>query len=160
MQAHRVAVPGSRAESWTVLGVAGGRRNGGFKPFLHHVSKGSRPQARRTIAFKAPKKLPRVVTAAEMQAILDACEHLRDRFLFVLLCHQPLGLGHCQDGNPAIQQQIRRRISQLASASPGLDPDSQTVRSELGQAARYPNMTVLTRLQLTSAGNTTGPAPE
>ncbi len=71
---------------------AGGRRNGGFMPFLHHVSKG-RPQARRTIAFKAPKKLPRVVTAAEMQAILDACEHLRDRFLFVLLWDAGVRIG-------------------------------------------------------------------
>lgn len=25
---------------------------------------------------------PRVLTAAEAQAILDVCEHLRDRFLF------------------------------------------------------------------------------
>ena len=71
---------------------ASGRRNGGFMPFLHHVSKG-RPQARRTIAFKAPKKLPRVVTAAEMQAILDACEHLRDRFLFVLLWDAGVRIG-------------------------------------------------------------------
>ena len=71
---------------------AGGWRNGGFMPFLHHVSKG-RPQARRTIAFKAPKKLPRVVTAAEMQAILDACEHLRDRFLFVLLWDAGVRIG-------------------------------------------------------------------
>ena len=71
---------------------AGGRRNGGFMPFLHHVSKGG-PQARRTIAFKAPKKLARVVTAAEMQAILDACEHLRDRFLFVLLWDAGVRIG-------------------------------------------------------------------
>ena len=28
--------------------------------------------------MKVPKKVPRVVTVAEMQAILDACEHLRD----------------------------------------------------------------------------------
>jgi len=59
-------------------------RRGGWKPFLHHITK-DKPQSRRTIALKASKKLPRVLTAAETQAILNACEHLRDRFLFGLL---------------------------------------------------------------------------
>lgn len=36
------------------------------------------------IGVKAAKKLPRVLTVAEAQAILDACERLRDRFLFAL----------------------------------------------------------------------------
>jgi Phage integrase family len=71
---------------------AGGRRNGGFKSFLHHVAK-DKPQARRAIALKVPKKVPRVVTVAEMQAILDACEHLRDRFLFALLWDSGVRIG-------------------------------------------------------------------
>src|SRR5713226_9189976 len=71
---------------------AGGRRNGGFKSFLHHAAK-DKPQARRTIALKVPKKVPRVVTVAEMQAILDACEHLRDRFLFALLWDSGIRVG-------------------------------------------------------------------
>jgi integrase/recombinase XerD len=70
---------------------AGGGR-GGWKPFLHHISKG-KPQARRTIAVKVPVKVPRVVTVAEMQAILDACEHLRDRFLFALLWDSGIRIG-------------------------------------------------------------------
>lgn len=76
-----------------------GRRGGGWKPFLHHISRGA-PVARRTIALKVTKKLPRVLTAAEVQAILDACEHLRDRFLFAVLydsgCRigEALGLRH------------------------------------------------------------------
>src|SRR5215469_7568797 len=75
----------------------GGR--GGWKPFLHHVSKG-RPHRGRAISLKAPKKLPRILTAAEMQAILDACTRLRDRFFFALLhesgCRagEALGLRH------------------------------------------------------------------
>ena len=75
-----------------------GRRSG-WKPFLHHVSK-DKPQARRAVALKAPKKLPRVLTVAETQSILDACEHLRDRFLFALLYEagvrvgEALGLRH------------------------------------------------------------------
>jgi len=61
---------------------AGGR--GGWKRFLHHVSKG-KPHRGRAIALKAPGKLPRVLTAAGMQVILDACTRLRDRFFFAVL---------------------------------------------------------------------------
>jgi integrase/recombinase XerD len=61
-----------------------GRRSTAWKPFLHHISKGQ-PQARRAIALKAPRMLPRVLTVSEVQTILDACERLRDRFLFALL---------------------------------------------------------------------------
>jgi integrase len=50
-----------------------GRRGTAWKPFLHHITRGQ-PQARRTVALKAPRKLPRVLTLAEMQAILDACD--------------------------------------------------------------------------------------
>ena len=45
--------------------------SGGWKPFLHHVSKG-KPYRGRAITLKAPKKLPRILTVAETQAILDA----------------------------------------------------------------------------------------
>jgi len=60
----------------------GGR--GGWKPFLHHVSKG-KPYRGRAITLKAPKKLPRILTADETQAILEACTRLRDRFFLALL---------------------------------------------------------------------------
>lgn len=83
-------------------------RRGGWKPFLHHVSKG-RPHQRRLIGLRAPKKLPRVLTVAEMQAILDGCVRLRDRFLWALLCEigmrigEALGLRH-EDIDPAACQ--------------------------------------------------------
>ncbi len=32
-----------------------------------------------------PRKHPRILTAAEMQAILDGCDRLRDRLLFAVL---------------------------------------------------------------------------
>jgi integrase/recombinase XerD len=72
---------------------------GGWKPFLHHISR-NQPYRGRAIALKAPKKLPRILTAAEMQAILDACARLRDRFFFAVLhetgCRagEVLGLRH------------------------------------------------------------------
>jgi integrase/recombinase XerD len=108
---------------------AGGRR-GGWKPFLHHVSK-SRPQARRTIAVRAPARLPRVVTVREMQAILDACEHLRDRFLFALLWDagvrvgEALGLRHADIAAAEAQVTIVRRVN--ANGARSKSADSRTV---------------------------------
>jgi integrase/recombinase XerD len=85
-------------------------RRGGWKPFLHHISK-SRPQARRAVALKAPRKLPRVLTATEAEAILDACEHLRDRFLFALLydsgCRIGEALGLRHEDIAAAERQVR-----------------------------------------------------
>jgi integrase/recombinase XerD len=75
----------------------GGR--GGWKPFLDHAGQG-KPYRGRAIALKAPKKLPRVLAVAEMQAVLDACTRLRDRFFFAVLhetgCRagEVLGLRH------------------------------------------------------------------
>ena len=72
---------------------------GGWKPFLHHVSKG-KPYRGRAISLRVPRKLPRILTVAEMQAILDACTRLRDRFFFAVLhesgCRagEALGLRH------------------------------------------------------------------
>jgi site-specific recombinase XerD len=65
-----------------------GRRGAGaatsYKPFLHHVTK-NKPERRRTIKLKTGRPRPRVLTAKQVQAILDACDHLRDRLLFALL---------------------------------------------------------------------------
>jgi site-specific recombinase XerD len=87
------------AEVGDLLAVwrAGGR--GGWKPFLHHVSKGS-PYRGRAVTLKVPRKLPRILTVAETQAIFGACTRLRDRFFFALLhetgCRagEALGLRH------------------------------------------------------------------
>jgi integrase/recombinase XerD len=73
--------------SWQV----GGSR-GGWKPFLHHISK-SMPQRRRAVSLKAAKKLPRVLTPQQMQALLDSCEHLRDRLLLALLYDSGMRIG-------------------------------------------------------------------
>lgn len=69
-----------------------GAHRGGWRPFLHHISKG-KPQPRRAISLKAARKLPRVLTAGEAQAILDACGRLRDRFLFALLYDSGIRIG-------------------------------------------------------------------
>jgi integrase/recombinase XerD len=92
-QARNGAEVGDLLAAWRT----GGR--GGWKPFLHHVSKGE-PYRGRAISLKAPEKLPRILTAAETQAVLDACMRLRDRFFFAVLhetgCRagEVLGLRH------------------------------------------------------------------
>lgn len=70
-----------------------------YKPFLDHVSKGQL-QRRRTIGLKAPRPRAKVLSAVEVQTILDACEHRRDRLLFAMLLDvgvrigEALGLRH------------------------------------------------------------------
>jgi integrase/recombinase XerD len=83
---HGVDV-GELLTAWQLPG-----RRAGWKPFLHHIAK-HKPQARRVIGLAAPAKLPRVLTAAEMQAILDACTRLRDRLLFAILHDSGVRIG-------------------------------------------------------------------
>ena len=82
------------AWTWVSCWSPGARpgRRGGWKPFLHHISK-SQPAARRAIALKTSRKLPRVLTPAEVQAILDACGRLRDRLLFAVLYDTGMRIG-------------------------------------------------------------------
>ncbi|AOS91627.1 integrase (plasmid) [Mycobacterium intracellulare subsp. chimaera] len=91
----------------------GGSR-GGWKPFLHHISK-SQPRPRRAIALKASKKLARVLSPAEVQTILDGCGRLRDRLLFALLYDtgmrigEALGLRHNDIAAAEREVTVRRR---------------------------------------------------
>ena len=80
--------------------VAWRRSNrGGYKPFLHHVSAG-RPVATRPLRLRQPRRLPRTLSADEVLVLVEACGHLRDRFLLILLAEtamrigQALGLRH------------------------------------------------------------------
>jgi integrase len=65
-----------------------------FKPFLHHVTKNS-PQRRRTVGLAAPMPRPRVLTAPQTQAILDACSRLRIGEALGLR-HEDLGIAERQ----------------------------------------------------------------
>ncbi|MGA2014404.1 MAG: site-specific integrase [Solirubrobacteraceae bacterium] len=71
---------------------------GGYKPFLHGIAR-SRPRGR---AVRLPERtsLPRTLSLAQVAAVIDCQERLRDRFLFALLAStgmrigQALGLRH------------------------------------------------------------------
>jgi integrase/recombinase XerD len=102
-QARNGAGVGDLLAAWRT----GGR--GGWKPFLHHVSK-AEPYRGRAITLKAEKKLPRILTVSETQAILDSCTRLRDRFFFALLydsgCRAGEALGLRHEDIAAAEQEI------------------------------------------------------
>jgi site-specific recombinase XerD len=72
---------------------------GGYKPFLHHVTAG-RPVPTRPLRLREARRLPRTLSEEQVLAIVEACEHLRDRFFICLLAEtgmrvgQALGLRH------------------------------------------------------------------
>jgi integrase/recombinase XerD len=127
---HGVDV-GELLSTWQLPG-----RRGGWKPFLHHISKG-RAQPRRAIVLKVASKLPRVLTVMEMQAILDACERLRDRFLFSLLYEsgvrigEALGLRHEDINAAACEVTVVPRVNDNGARSKSRQCRSIPVRAGL-----------------------------
>lgn len=77
---------------------SGGR--GSYKPFLDQVGGRARRTSRRPVRLRPSGHLPKTLSADEITALLDACEHLRDRFFLTLLVEtgmrvgQALGLRH------------------------------------------------------------------
>lgn len=73
---------------------AGSRRGTAtsYKPFLQHVTQ-NKPQRHRTMTLKATRSRPKVLTVQQVQAILDACKHLRDRLLFALMLDTGVRIG-------------------------------------------------------------------
>ena len=72
--------------------------SGNYKPFLHGIAPGV--SRGRVLRVREEQRRPRTLTAAQVQAVLDAQRRLRDRFLFALLfgtgmrIGQALGLRH------------------------------------------------------------------
>ncbi|MCL6424336.1 site-specific integrase [Brachybacterium sp. JHP9] len=113
-----------------------GGHGAGWKPFLHHISKG-KPQPRRAIVLSAQRKLPRVLTATEVQTILDACDHLRDRFLFAVLFDagmrigEALGLRHEDISAAESQVTVRPRFNDNGARTKSRSPRTVPVSAEL-----------------------------
>ncbi len=122
---------GDLLTSWQV----GGSR-GGWRPFLHHISK-STPQPRRVVGLKTPKKLPRVLSPEEVQAILDGCQRLRDRFLFAVLYDtgmrigEALGLRHNDFAAAEREVTVRRRDNANGARAKSVTARTVPVGAEL-----------------------------
>lgn len=74
-------------------------KRGNYKPFLHHLSKG-KPVKTKLVRLKEPKKRPKTLDKADVEAITKACDCKRDQFLVTLIAEtgmrigQALGLRH------------------------------------------------------------------
>lgn len=70
-----------------------------YKPFLHGIAR-AKPQRTRFISVKREKRLVKTLTREQVETLLSACTHTRDRFLLALLYEtgmrigQALGLRH------------------------------------------------------------------
>jgi integrase/recombinase XerD len=88
-------------------GLVAWRRSarGGYKPFLHHITKG-RPVRTRPISLPVPHRQPDTLTVEQIATLVTACEHLRDRLLLAVLAEtgmrvgQVLGLRHGDIDSP------------------------------------------------------------
>jgi integrase/recombinase XerD len=113
-----------------------GRGGTAWRPFLHHISK-TKPSARRAIRLKAARKHPRVLTAAEVQMVLDACDRLRDRFLFAVLFDtgmrvgEALGLRHEDWAIPERQVAVVPRSNDNGARSKSAEPRTVPVSGAL-----------------------------
>lgn len=67
---------------------------GRYKPFLHGIAK-SKPEARRVVSVKPERRLPKTLAREQVQQLLDACTHTRDRFLLALMYETGMRVGQC-----------------------------------------------------------------
>jgi len=67
---------------------------GRYKPFLHGIAK-SKPEATRVVSVKPEQRQPKTLTREQVQRLLDACTHTRDRFLLALMYETGMRVGQC-----------------------------------------------------------------
>jgi integrase/recombinase XerD len=112
------------------------RRRSGWKPFLYHLS-GGRPERRRAVKLTTVRKQPTLITAAQMQAILDACTRLRDRFLWALLWDsgirigEALGLRHEDLAISERELTVAQRVNDNGARAKSARPRTVPVSAEL-----------------------------
>lgn len=74
-----------------------------YKPFLHGIVK-AKPEQSRVVSIKRERRLPKTLTTEQVAKLIDACTHIRDKFLLTLLYQtgmrvgQVLGLKHADLG--------------------------------------------------------------
>jgi site-specific recombinase XerD len=78
-------------------------RGGSWQPLLAHL--GARPERTRRIRLRAERRIPTSLDREQVEAVLSACDRLRDRLLFAVLAEglrigEALGLRH-EDIDPA-----------------------------------------------------------
>jgi integrase/recombinase XerD len=70
-----------------------------YKPFLHGIAK-AKPEQQRVVAVKREQRKPKTLTHEQIETLIAACTHTRDKLLLTLMYHtgmrvgQILGLRH------------------------------------------------------------------
>ncbi|HKF18670.1 MAG TPA: tyrosine-type recombinase/integrase [Candidatus Dormibacteraeota bacterium] len=113
---------------------------GGYRPFLHHVTAG-RPALTRPLRMREPSRLPRTLTADEVVALVQSCEHLRDRVLLVLLAETGMRIGQALGLRHADVVSHRRELHIVPRAD-----NANGARAKTLEAAAIPLSTGLVRL--------------
>jgi integrase/recombinase XerD len=110
-----------------------------YKPFLHHVTKNN-PQRRRVAKLKASRPRPKVLTVTQVQAIRDACDHLRDRLLFALMLDTGVRIGEALG--------LRHEDLEIAERTVTVRPrhNDNRARAKAGIARTIPASSELMRL--------------
>jgi integrase/recombinase XerD len=123
-------------------GLVAWRRSarGGYKPFLHHVTKG-RPVRTRPISLRVPQRRPDTLSVQQIATLVAACDRLRDRLLLAMLAEtgmrvgQALGLRHSDIDSPGKQIHIVPR-----------DDNANDARAKCRSVATIPVTASLIRL--------------
>lgn len=68
--------------------------HGRYKPFLHGIAK-SKPEATRVVSVQPERRLPKTLTSEQVQRLLEACTHTRDRLLLALMYETGMRIGQC-----------------------------------------------------------------
>ena len=63
-----------------------------YKPFLHHISKGNLIKTK-LLKIKEPKTFPGCLNDNEVKTLINACKHVRDKFLVCLLYESGMRIG-------------------------------------------------------------------
>jgi integrase/recombinase XerD len=67
---------------------------GQYKKFLHAINK-AKPLKSRLLKLKVLKLIPKVVTSDQVKQLIDACNHIRDKFLILLLYQTGMRVALC-----------------------------------------------------------------
>ncbi len=82
-----------------IYSESGSNAYSSYKPFLHHISKGS-AKLKNELKAKVPKRIPKTISQKEFKLLVEACNNSRDKFILCLLYEsgirigQALGLRH------------------------------------------------------------------
>ncbi len=65
-----------------------------YKSFLHHLSKGQLVE-KNLLKQRVPKRRPKTLPKEQIEALVKACENIRDKLLVTLLYESSLRIGEC-----------------------------------------------------------------